>query len=350
MAINRVEIKDFLVFKGDFAVDFCPGVNVLIGGNATGKTTLLKVIYHSYCLFRGKPYGNKLMQTSSYSAIADAYLSYFSRVNSDISPEIYSDVNGRSFVKETKHNMFAIFFNLSSRDYHPPDEQNMRCLDISAIYIPEKDILEHAKGLLTFTEQKDTDFGRIYRDVLITAQDVNTKKQSEMQEAISSNIAKTIGGKVEWTPSEGRYYTVRSDGARIPFANEASGFKKLGYLELLVRTGHLESGSVLFWDEPENSLNPELVPVLVDILLELSRNGVQIFLATHSDFLCKWFELKTGDGHNADIEFFSLYKENGTIRFKSSQSYTMLEHNSIIDQSVELYNEHLRRATEHDED
>jgi hypothetical protein len=45
MAINRVEIQDFLVFKGKFVVDFCPGVNVLIGGNATGKTTLMKCSY-----------------------------------------------------------------------------------------------------------------------------------------------------------------------------------------------------------------------------------------------------------------------------------------------------------------
>jgi energy-coupling factor transporter ATP-binding protein EcfA2 len=43
--ITRVELKDFLVFKGEFKADFCPGVNVLIGGNGTGKTTLMKVMY-----------------------------------------------------------------------------------------------------------------------------------------------------------------------------------------------------------------------------------------------------------------------------------------------------------------
>ena len=32
-AITRVEIRDFLAFNGDFAVEFCPGVNVLMGGN-----------------------------------------------------------------------------------------------------------------------------------------------------------------------------------------------------------------------------------------------------------------------------------------------------------------------------
>jgi ATPase involved in DNA repair len=37
MAINRIEIKDFLVFKGEFAANFCPGVNVLIGATVRGK-------------------------------------------------------------------------------------------------------------------------------------------------------------------------------------------------------------------------------------------------------------------------------------------------------------------------
>jgi predicted ATP-dependent endonuclease of OLD family len=45
MPINRVEIKGFLVFKREFATDFCPGVNIIIGGNGTGKTTLLRILY-----------------------------------------------------------------------------------------------------------------------------------------------------------------------------------------------------------------------------------------------------------------------------------------------------------------
>ena len=45
MAITKIEINDFLVFKNDFTATFSEGVNVVIGGNATGKTTLLKAMY-----------------------------------------------------------------------------------------------------------------------------------------------------------------------------------------------------------------------------------------------------------------------------------------------------------------
>jgi AAA15 family ATPase/GTPase len=307
MAINRVEIEDFLVFKGKFAIAFCSGVNVLIGANATGKTTLLKALYKN--------------------------------VKTIINHHALPDVPGK-MIYDTGQVDLSI--------------DNIRVLSdateiFQAVYIPEKDILEHARGLLTFIDQKDTDFSTVYRDVLITAQDINTKEQSETQKLVSDVIAEKIDGKVEWVPSEGRYYTVRTDGIRIPFSNEASGFKKLGYLELLVRTGHLEPNSVLFWDEPANSLNPELVPVLVDVLLRLAQNGVQIFIATHSDFLCKWLELKTSDSNSTEIKFFSLYKESDGIGAETSGNYRSLAHNSIIEQSVELYNEHLRRATERSE-
>ena len=45
MHIKRMEIMDFFVFKDALAVDFCPGVNVFIGENGTGKTTLLRAIH-----------------------------------------------------------------------------------------------------------------------------------------------------------------------------------------------------------------------------------------------------------------------------------------------------------------
>jgi AAA15 family ATPase/GTPase len=216
-------------------------------------------------------------------------------------------------------------------------------------YIPEKDILEHAKGLLPFIEQKPTGFDEIYREVLVNAQDIPTKQQTEIQKEVGKMIADIIGGHIEWVQSEGSFYTVRSDGMRIPFASEASGFKKLGYLGLLVTSGQLEKRAVLFWDEPENSLNPKLMPKLAEILLKLSQNGVQVFIATHSDFLCKWFELKTSNSGEAEVKFFSLYEENTGINSKASQTYRSLERNSIIEQSVELYKEHLWRATERDE-
>jgi predicted ATP-dependent endonuclease of OLD family len=310
MAIERVEIKDFLVFKGDFTADFCPGVNVFIGGNGCGKTTILKVMYAAYTdHFDGR-------------GIEDEFEDYFgAKIDySNTSFTIYTDENAR--IKNTEFNKHS--------------------------YIPEKDILEHAKGLLTFIEQKETGFNRIYKNVLIAAMDIPTREQTETQKSVGQKISNITNGNVLWEQSEGTFYSIKTDGTKIPFANEASGYKKLGYLGLLVASGQLNHGSVLFWDEPENSLNPELMPKLVEILLELSRSGVQIFLATHSEFLANEFFVSSNDDDS--LKYFSLYKdESGSIKADTDRRFDLLNPNRLTETSVDQYKRELDKGLD-DED
>jgi len=313
MAIDRVEIKNFLVFKGVFSADFCPGVNVIIGGNATGKTTLLRILY-----WYAKN-GKELLNWIDYQNGSGSMPDY-------IGIEHY--FGGRSQSKE--------FSALRSIPNATGDIKN-------AVFIPEKDILEHAKGLLTFIEQKQTGFSQIYKDVLVNAQDIPTQKQSETQAEIGTMIADKIGGTVQWDKGDGSFYTLRTDGTRIPFANEASGFKKLGFLGLLVTCGQLAPDSVLLWDEPENSLNPELIPFLVEILLKLSRNGVQIFVATHSELLANEFSISQKD--DDCVKFFSLYKGvDGAITANTDSRFDLLEPNKLTRASVEQYEREIERG------
>jgi len=309
MAINRVELNDFLVFKGGFAADFCPGVNVLIGGNGTGKTTLLRHLYH--IVARTPHYFSNNTTYGELNKLTHAQLGKFK----------HGELSGNS-----------------------PDINSVKFDNneiVSSVFIPEKDILEHAKGLLPFIEQKQTGFSQIYKDVLVRAQDIPTQNQSETQKNIGEQIIKTIGGYVLWDQSEGSFYTVRTDGLRIPFSNEASGFKKLGFLGLLVTSGQLEKGSVLFWDEPENSLNPELVPILVDILLELSWSGVQIFLATHSEIFASYFSVNKQIRDR--VMFYSLYKDGDQIKINSSVRFDLLNPNKLTAEPVKLYEKEISK-------
>ena len=52
MGLTRVELENFTAFRS-LKLDLCPGVNVLVGANGTGKTHLMKVCYAA-CESRGE--------------------------------------------------------------------------------------------------------------------------------------------------------------------------------------------------------------------------------------------------------------------------------------------------------
>ena len=107
-------------------------------------------------------------------------------------------------------------------------------------------------------------------------------------------------------------------------------------------SGQLEPGTVLLWDEPENSLNPELISILIDILLELSRTGIQIFIATHSELLASYFAVNR---RNEDaVMFFSLYKNGEQIHVNTSDRFDLLEPNNLTDAPVELYEKEITKG------
>ena len=306
MAINRVEINDFLVFKDEFAVNFCPGVNVLIGSNGTGKTTLLKLLFWYAKYGKYKDWETNSESHSKFVGMEHIF---------GVSPEL---IRLHKFPKIDCHD------------------------DEKVIYIPEKDIFEHAKGLLPFIDQKSTGFSWLYKDALIRAQDIPTKTKTDIQKKIEDKISFITGGYMEWVPSEGIYYTVRKDAMRIPFSIEASGFKKLGFLGLLVMSGQLEPGTILLWDEPENSLNPKLASNLVDILFDLSNSGVQIILATHSEIFASY--LAVDRKNEDDVLFISLYQDNGRIKANSSTRFDLLEPNNLTAEPAKLYEKEIEKG------
>lgn len=63
MNIKSVKIENFTVFD-KITADFCEGINIFIGENATGKTHLLKVLYSACRSNRvDTDFGQKIVRT-----------------------------------------------------------------------------------------------------------------------------------------------------------------------------------------------------------------------------------------------------------------------------------------------
>jgi wobble nucleotide-excising tRNase len=85
---------------------------------------------------------------------------------------------------------------------------------------------------------------------------------------------------------------------------------------------------------------------LVEVFLELSRNGQQIILATHDYVLLKWFDLLMDKGKGDQVMFHRLYREpdSNSIKHESRTEYSIVGGSAISDTFAELYDEDVKRA------
>ena len=158
-----------------------------------------------------------------------------------------------------------------------------------------------------------------------------TKGKKSFEKKRLSRIESIINGKVEYDANRDEFY-LKKGNTRQEFTLVAEGIRKMALLWQLVKNGTLEKGSVLFWDEPEANINPKYISVIAELLLELQRNGVQIFVATHDYMLSKYFEVRKNKGDS--IMFFSIEKKDTEVVTLSSCDY-FGEINSEITKSFE---------------
>ncbi|GHV78767.1 hypothetical protein AGMMS49944_05580 [Spirochaetia bacterium] len=357
MAINRVEIKDFLVFKGEFVVDFCPGLNVLIGGNGTGKTTLLKVLYWA-CEFSNKSVlehnGNLQLNRSAETPYRTNFIlaDYFMVIQADNGGNKNFNSTIRLFSNTISDKYPALEVSvpdsLSSIKLHEIGENKPKntafaqwCKQkVQSVFIPITEMLQHSKGFLALERERKIPFDKTQIDILSKAELGETHEITPNASKLLDGIKSVIMGEVIYESDT--FFIVKTDGQKIPFSLEASGFQKFGLLWKLLRNGLLESGSVLFWDEPEASINPELMSVLVDILLELQRGGVQVFIATHSEILASYFAVNRKTDN--EVMFYSLFKDGEQIRYDKSDRFDLLSPNTLTAEQVNLYEREIEKG------
>ena len=51
MNIRKITIKNFKCFKETFEIDLVDGINIIVGNNEEGKSTILEAIHPSCCWY-----------------------------------------------------------------------------------------------------------------------------------------------------------------------------------------------------------------------------------------------------------------------------------------------------------
>lgn len=325
MAIKSIEIKNLLVFgqhdNHTFQLDFCDGINVMIGENGVGKTTLLKLLYAALQWSEGK-----MNPLKHFFSIRESGSSVLKNADNMTEPGEFSITDG-------EHR-----FTHSVSDVEDGSSDRWHKVNIQSVFIPSTEMLSHSNGFLAMNQKYHMPFDGTQVDIIVNASLPEAREVPAAMEGILKKISDAIGGTV--TLEEDTFYVIKRDGHKVEFSLEAEGLRKLGLLWKLIRNGLLEHGNVLLWDEPEANLNPELYPLVTEILLELEKNGVQIFVATHSYNFAKYLELRREK--KEQVMFHNLYRtssENGVISSDSAFRMEDVSHNHIMIADMNLLDE-----------
>ena len=334
MTISRIKLKRFTAFE---ELDFkpSPGVNAIIGANGTGKTHLMKVAYAACDVSKtGKRFPEKLVNIFRPSKLYPGRLLKRRRGRSQCSIEV---IHGHQSIKTS----FSSLSKVPSK-IRVIGAKNWSGNPIESAYIPVKEMLANAPGFRSLYSQREIAFEEIYADILDRAfipprqGEPDTKRDKLLQ-----ILRKTMEGNVI---SENEEFFHNSKQGKIEFTLLAEGMRKLGLLWLLLQNGTLLDGSVLFWDEPETNLNPKLFRPLINILLELQRLGVQVFLATHDYVILQELDLQKTKSDK--LAFHSIYRDpsNDELVCGTASSYLDIHENTMAEAFASLYDRKVARS------
>ena len=314
-----------------------PGINVFIGANGTGKTHLMKVAYSACDISKTKAsFAEKLVRVFLPSGRAIGRLVKRQQKSTRCAAEIFRDTL-KLRISFSNHSTVSESAKVTGA-------KDWKSSEIESVYIPVKEMLANAAGFRALYALREIFFEEIYPDIIDRAlRPALRRKSPDNSGKLLANVQKTMEGKVIVKKEE---VFLKNKQGNLEFTLLAEGIRKLGLLWLLIQNGSLLKGSVLFWDEPETNLNPSLFGPLMEILLELQRTGIQVFLATHDYVILKELDLRKRPGDI--VVFHSLYRDKGSgqIQSHTTDEYLQIHPNAIQDTFLDLFDRDVRRDLE----
>lgn len=346
--IDQLILKNFTTFdnKG-ITVEFSPKINVIIGENGTGKTHILKA---AYCLCAGATlFKNKsdINEDELKVALTTKLIRLFMPLDDKLGKihrQGASDQACLSAQFNQNKKITTTFFN-NSKALDIQSRSNYEQYHEEAAFIPTKETLSFMKGFGSLYGRYELSFDQTYKDVfdLLELPEVRKDMLNEKSKWAMTEIENICGGRFIFYG--GGKVTFKTESTEYSANAIAEGFRKVGMLSRLLETGAIQPGvsGPLFWDEPESNMNPQLMKLLVQILLALSRNGQQIILATHDYVLLKWFDLLI-DRKTDDVKFHALFRdEEGSVRIDTVNDYKSIKANAIADTFNDLTKEQVNK-------
>lgn len=335
--INSLELKNF----GPIHQLKCKNlghINLIIGGNGTGKTILLKALYSAMRTLEEYKRGNEprndfqILADKLYWTFEIAKIGDLVSKGADEPLSFKLNCDGQDFYyrfgKDTTKNIQTL------ENHVPPRSSN-------SIFLPTKEVLSLHHIILQSRELSKTfGFDDTYLDLARARRQPPTGGTNYEEFAKSrKSLRDILQGKVEYDENLGRWQ-FKKENQKFPIGVTAEGIKKISILDTLLGNRYFDQKSVIFIDEPESALHPATISKFLDIIAMLAECGIQFFMASNSYFVIKKLFLIAQKKDRLSIPIISVKDD----RWDIANLREGLPDNPIIDESIQLYKEEVELA------
>ena len=332
MAISMIKIQNFKSFKGPFSLHLNKGVNVLVGDNESGKSTILEAIHLALTgLYSGRNIRNELSQYLFDNEAVGEYLKSI-HDGTPIAPptlliEIYFDgpVNAELFegnentegVTKVEGLQFKVAFDDKYNDEYQKIIEDKKLSSLPIEYyeaswttfarqtittksIPLKSVIIDSSNY-RYQNGSDMYISRIIKSQL-TAKDITTVAQAhrnmvgtfskdESIKAINARIASEstlVKGAVSLAVDFGTKNAWESSLVAqvddVPFGFIGKGSQCIIKTELALAHKQAQNAGIILLEEPESHLSFSNLNQLIDAISKKCGTQ-QILMSTHSSYV-----------------------------------------------------------------
>ncbi|MFT7404958.1 ATP-dependent nuclease [Zhongshania sp.] len=330
MVIDKIVIDNFKGFNGCFTLPLNSGLNIIVGDNEAGKSTILEAINLALTgLYNGRYLRNELSQYLFNNIAVEEYLASLATNKPLLPPsiliELYLKGEERPFLKGTKNtsglDCSGVFLKVEFDDsYKPVYEELIKSGDlktlpieyyhivwkgfsrdpITARNIPLKSAFIDSSST-KFSNGSDAYINRIVKELLTLEEIVNiSQSHREMKESFMDNqsiqainnklttaskvtdkkvtISVDLSSRNAWESSLTTYIE------DIPFHYVGKGEQSIIKTNLALAHNKSKEANVILLEEPENHLSHSKLNQLI-MLVKDSCTEKQIIVTTHSSFV-----------------------------------------------------------------
>ena len=309
--LKAMTVKNLTAFPAA-DLSFSKHLNVIVGENGAGKTHLLKMAYAVLATSweeGRKPNAGQPTKGTLQVRLAEKLINVFR-------PETLGRLARRKQGRERcdvelkferRDLDIAFSFATNSKSEVALERMPKEWLGNAPAYIPTRELLSIFPNFVSIYDGHYLEFEETWRDTcLLLGKPLQRGPKEKRIRELLEPLEVAMGGTID-LDKNGRFY-LKSSSGRTEMPLVAEGMRKLAMLARLIATGALLDKGCLFWDEPEANLNPRLIKAVARSIVSLSKEGIQVFIATHSLFLLRELEILLNEKDFAVVttRFFSL--------------------------------------------